>query len=111
MSPYQAVYGVEPPTICMYMPGSTAVQSADAALQDRDKLIRLLRTNLQLAQNRKRQVTQRIGPVAYRLLLPVDSKIHPVFHVSLLKQKIGDASTSLSALPPLDSTGVFQWLP
>ncbi|TQE12665.1 hypothetical protein C1H46_001685 [Malus baccata] len=56
MSPYQAVYGVEPPTIHTYMPGSTAVQSTDAALQDRDQLLRLLRTNLHLAQNRMRQV-------------------------------------------------------
>lgn len=36
------------------------------------------------------QITDRVGQVAYKLLLPQESKIHPVFNVSLLKLYKGD---------------------
>ncbi|GMJ15287.1 hypothetical protein HRI_005197900 [Hibiscus trionum] len=35
------------------------------------------------------KITKKLGSVAYQLQLPDTSRIHPVFHVSLLKRKIG----------------------
>ena len=48
------------------------------------------------------EVVERVGEVAYRLALPVTSRVHPVFHVSLLRKVLGQAHEVLPQLPSPD---------
>ncbi|KAA8536795.1 hypothetical protein F0562_029273 [Nyssa sinensis] len=52
ITPFEAVYGKPPPSLLTYVPGTARVQAVDEYLQDRDQILRELRRNLQLAQER-----------------------------------------------------------
>lgn len=51
------------------------------------------------------EVIKQVNQVAYELVLPLGSSIHPVFHVSQLKLTKGNRILSTDSLPDL-STGL-----
>eukprot|EP00253_Pinus_taeda_P022389 PITA_22389 len=54
------------------------------------------------------KVLQKIGAMAYKLELPIASRLHPIFHVSCLKKVIGDKIPIQTILPEPDEEGKIR---
>nr|GEU64772.1 Ty3/gypsy retrotransposon protein [Tanacetum cinerariifolium] len=108
MTPFEAVYRRTVKAIHDYNPGSSTTASIDATLAEHSRITSLLKNSLELAQ--KKMATQAnkhridkhfdIGEYVYLWLrdyrqLPETAGIHPVFHVSLLRDCIGDHQPSV----------------
>jgi hypothetical protein len=53
-------------------------------------------------------VLSKVGSIAYKFNLLMRSLIHPIFHVSQLKLKLGRVVAPITHLPPVNATGVIQ---
>jgi hypothetical protein len=55
MTPFEVVYGQKPPSVLSYLPGALKVQAVDLTLTSREAILRTLKENLVMAQNRMKQ--------------------------------------------------------
>jgi hypothetical protein len=55
MTPFEEVYGQKPPSVLSYLPGVLKVQVVDQTLTVREAILRTLKENLVMAQNRMNQ--------------------------------------------------------
>ncbi|CAM8940630.1 unnamed protein product [Rhodiola kirilowii] len=102
MSPFQAVYGRPPPSLPCYTHLQPYRQQS-LAQRGSNKLSKRFFVPY--------KILERVGPVAYRLELPESSKIHPVFHVSLLKAWVGSPPDAIPMLPELSINNQPVMLP
>ncbi|XP_068636134.1 uncharacterized protein [Aristolochia californica] len=91
MTPFEAVYGIPPPSLLAYVPSTSHVQAVDEYLCDRDVILHELRRNLLLAQERmkcqadrhRREVSFLVGDYVLlrkhlSLVTPTSTQLPPV---------------------------------
>ncbi|KFK25816.1 hypothetical protein AALP_AA8G165200 [Arabis alpina] len=113
MTPFQAVYGREPPTLLRrdveFAVGDLVYLKLRSYRQQ--SLARRSNQKLSARYYGPYEVEARIGAVAYKLKLPKESKVHHTFHVSLLKAAIGSSLTPTALPPQLNIEGILEAVP
>ncbi|TXG47931.1 hypothetical protein EZV62_027225 [Acer yangbiense] len=88
-SPFEILYHLPSPRLLNYIHGTSRIDVVDDLLVTRESVL------------------ERISAVTYKLDLLASSRVHPVFHVSLLKKKLGAAINPIPSLPPTNDKGQF----
>ena len=57
------------------------------------------------------KILAKVGDLAYKLQLPEEAEIHPVFHVSQLKRHLGNNAIPLPHVPLVTDTGMIKTTP
>jgi len=77
-TPFKVVYRTSPPTLLMYVPGTSRIQTVDECLRDRDAIVKELWHNLLLAQNHmKCQADQHWRDISFKMEDYVYLKLQP----------------------------------
>lgn len=118
LTPYEVMYGQPHPHVPTYETGSTKIELVDQCLQDKTRLLSLLKTNLEEARVRMKSQSDKhttemsfaIGDFVYLILVPYQQKslalhlfhkLHPRFYGPFeVLVKIGHVAYKLK-LPPL----------
>ena len=87
MTPYEVVYGKQPPSLTSYLPGTSKVQVVETLLQHRDWTLATLKDNLVMDQNwKKKQVDQHQSERSFEVVDLVFLWLQPYKQTSLKAQ-------------------------
>ncbi|KAG8491003.1 hypothetical protein CXB51_014135 [Gossypium anomalum] len=109
MAPYEALYGCKFRTPLFWTELSESKIFEVDLIKDAEQKVKVSRESLKAASDRQKsfgrkgklsprfigpyEISERVGPVAYRLILPPElEKIHNIFHLSMLRRYRSDPS-------------------